>query len=84
MLPHKRLEIRPRRKDPFAPEIFPAVDEAVQDFHAKVGHADLIGIRKAKGKPHVHVLNFLDNAAHFSPDILRRLLHLQQKRFDLR
>ena len=47
-------------------------------------HSDLIGIRKAKGKADIHILPLFDNAPHFTADILRRFLRLQQQRFDFR
>ena len=47
----------------------------VQDFHAKVAHAYLIGIRKAKSEPHHIGSNFFFNAAKFIARVAGPFFH---------
>ena len=46
-----------------------------------MGHADLIGIGKAKGEPHVHLTLVLDDLAQLPADVAAGLLHLQEQFF---
>ena len=52
---HLRCHIRPRRIDPFAPDLRDLIETAAQDPHPEVGHADLIDVREAERDTHFHL-----------------------------
>ena len=78
LLPHYFLHIRPRCKYPFAPDAFHLVHHTIENPHSHIGHADLIGIREAKGNPHPDILQVLLHLAPFSAGIPGRLLNRQE------
>ena len=53
----------------------------IQNAHAQVGHADLIGIGKAEGQTDVHLLLVLDDLVIFPAGISGGLLHFRQYAF---
>ena len=81
-LAHGLLHIAPWRKDPLAPDALLSVHDVVQDPHADVRHADLVGVRKTEGDPYVDACLVLYYFVEFAPGIARRLLHRGQNPFE--
>ena len=75
---HDLLHVDPRGEHTLAPDIRTLVKQAVQDFDAQMGHADLIKVGKTKGKADIDVTLVLDNGAQLAADITAGLLHRQQ------
>ena len=73
-LPHFLFHVSPGSEDTLTPDPGHVVHNAVEDAHAKVGHADLIGVREAEGEAAVHLsLVLLDGlifAAHIAAGLL--------------
>ena len=80
---HLRLHVAPGGKDPLAPHAVHVVHDTVQDPHAQVGHADLVGVREAEGDPGVHRRLVLHHRVIFAAHIAGRLLHPRQDAFQL-
>ena len=75
---HLGLHIAPRGKDTLAPDPVHLVHHPVEDAHAQVRHADLIGVWKAEGEPTIHgAFVFLDGVV-FPAHITARLLYPRQ------
>ena len=83
MLPHDLFKIRPGSEHPFTPVIFSLIGQRVEDLHPQMAHADVIAVRKAERKPHIHLRFVFINAPGFAADIPGRLLHGQQVFFNL-
>ena len=72
---HLLIHVPPGGKDPLAPHKGQAVHGVVEDAHAQVRHADLIGIGKAEGQTQVHLALVLDDLIVFAAGIPGGLLH---------
>ena len=75
-LTHDLIQIHPRRKDTFTPDIFTFIEHVVEDHHAQIGHADLIDIRKAHGKTDVNFIFIFHYRIDFSPNITGSFVNL--------
>ena len=75
---HFLLHVAPGRKDALAPHALHLVHDAIKDPHAQIGHADLVGIRKAKGNAGIHLRLILDDCVIFAAHITGGLLHAGQ------
>ena len=73
LLPHYRVQIRPRRIDPLAPYIIPPVKHIIQYLDSQMGHANFIDVRKTHGKPDVHFRLILICRVYFIADVAGRL-----------
>ena len=71
---HGGFHVAPGGKDPLAPDPFHFVHHAVENPHAQVGHAKLVCVGKAKGNPHVHLLQGLDHLVVFPAGVAGWLL----------
>ena len=80
---HQFFHIDPRHTHALAQRPRMGVDDRIKNFHAKVRHGHLIGVREAEGEMHLCVLPRLDCGIHFAADITRRLLHLLDHFLDL-
>ena len=58
------------------------VDDMIQDFDAKMGHAHLIGIRKAKGKGDLGLIKGLADGIHFAARIARGFQNRVEQTFE--
>ena len=79
LLLQPRPEVHPGHKNTLAAHIGQRVDQAHQDLHAQVGHADLVRVRKAEGEVHLRLVPVPDLCIHFPARIPGRLFHLFQK-----
>ena len=52
---HLPVHIKPGSKHALAPHAVHVVHDAVQDPHAQVGHADLVGVREAEREADIHL-----------------------------
>ena len=75
---HSLLHVDPRRKDALAPDVIDAVHQRIKDLDTEVRHADLVRIRKAERKAHVHLLFIFHDRIELAADVAPRLLHLRQ------
>ena len=75
------LHVAPRGKHPLAPDAVHPVHDAVQDAHAQIGHADLVGVRKAEGDAGIHLRLVLQHGVIFAAYIACGLLHAGQDAF---
>ena len=82
-LAHLLLHVAPRGKDTLAPHAVHLIHDAIEDPHAQIGHADLVGIRKAEGDPGVHRPLIFDHRVILAAHIAGRLLHTGQDPFQL-
>ena len=78
MLAHFGLHIPPGVEDALAPDALHLVHDAVEDPHAHIGHADLIGIREAEGHIDPDGIRILLDLIEFAAGVARRLLHAGQ------
>lgn len=51
-------------------DIFPLVEDAVEDFLPQVGHAHLVQIRKGQGATQAHTARSLADRAFFNADVM--------------
>ena len=80
---HGILHITPRGKDALTPHALHAVHDRIEDAHAEIRHADLIGIRKAEGNAQLNAALVLHRLSIFPAHIARRLLYGGQNAFQL-
>src|SRR5699024_6423414 len=66
-------------ESPFAPPVFMSVEQFVQDLLPQKGHAHFIRIREAEGKPHIHLVLLLDDAAGLAARIAAGFLHMEKR-----
>ena len=72
---HLLLHVAPGGEHPLAPHALHVVHHAVEDPHAQVGHADLIGVREAEGNAGIHLGRVLLHGVVFPAHVAGRLLH---------
>ena len=72
---HFLLHVAPGGKHPLAPHAVHGVHDAIENAHAQVGHADLVGVGEAEGDAGVHVLFILDNRVILAAHVAGGLLH---------
>ena len=80
-LQHGLLHVDPRRKDALALDVIDAVHQRIKRIFLYRGaiYADLVRIRKAERKAHVHLLFIFSRPnVSFAADVAPRLLHLRQ------
>ena len=73
MLFHFLLHIHPRGVGALAPNIGMLVECPIEQAHAEIGHADLVGVGEAEGKASLDVGFILDDLTVFSARISARL-----------
>ena len=73
---HERLHVHPGGKHPLAPDVLPLVHQAVEDFHAQMGHPDFIGIGETKSKPGLYPGRVFPHGVELAAYIPARLLDL--------
>ena len=78
---HLLVHVAPRRVNALTPDIVEAVHGVIQDAHAEVRHAYLIGVRKAEREPDVDLRLVLDYLIIFAAGVARGLLHARQYAF---
>lgn len=78
---HLLLHVPPRGEHPLAPDAGHLVHHAVENPHAKVRHADLIGIGEAEGDAGIHLRKILHHRVILAAHIARGLLHAGQDAF---
>jgi hypothetical protein len=83
-LPHRLLHVRPDRVGPLGQHALALVEHFVQDHDALVGQPDLVGVRVHQGPADVAGVPVLDGRVELAADVLDRLLHTRQDRFELR
>ena len=72
---HLLLHVAPGGKHPLAPHALHVVHNAIENAHAQVGHADLIGVREAEGNAGIHLGRVLLHGVVFPAHVAGRLLH---------
>ena len=78
---HFLVHISPGGEGPLAPDEVKAVHGMVEDAHAEIGHADLIGVGETEGQPDIDLVLVLEDLPVFPAGIARRLLHPGQDAF---
>ncbi len=78
---HFLIHVPPGGVDPLAPQEGQAVHGVIQDAHAQVGHADLVGIREAEGQAQLNLLLVLDDLVILAAGVAGGLLHPRQDPF---
>ena len=78
MLPHGVLHVAPGGEDALAPDAGHIVHDLVEDSHADVRHADLVGVREAKSDTGVDLRKVLYRLIVFAAHVAGRLLHTGQ------
>ena len=76
LLLHQVHHVHPRHKRALAEHIRLLIHRGIENLHAQMGHADLVGIRKAERKMQLRAVPRLELRIHFPAGIARRLLHL--------
>ena len=76
--PHDLIQIHPGGIYPFTPHIFKLIEHVINDLNSQMGHTNLVYVRKAHGKPHVHPAFILHHRIDLASDIAGRLFHLKQ------
>ena len=82
LFPELFAHIAPGREASLAPDAVHAIKKAVEDLHAEVRHADLVGIREAEGDAHIDLLLILHDLIVLPADIARGSLHLSKQGVD--
>ena len=72
---HFVLHVGPGRVDPLAPDPVHLVQDAAEDPHAEIRHADLVAVREAERHPEIHRGQVLHHGAHFPTGVPSRLRH---------
>ena len=81
--PHLVRHVGVGHEQALAKGVLPLVDEIIQYFHAKVAHADFIGVGKAEAKGAAHAVPILAHGVHFPAGIARGALNRFQQLFQL-
>ena len=79
---HERGHVHPRRKHALAPSVLARVDGMIEDLHAQMRHADLIGIREKKRIAHIDRFRVFHDAPELAAHVTHRLFNALQKRVD--
>ena len=77
VFPHHFVQIRPRRIDPLAPYVLPAVKHIIQDLDTQMGHTNLIYIGKTHGKADIHLVFIFHHGIHLAADVAGRFFNIQ-------
>ena len=80
---HLLLHVAPWGEAALAPHAGHVVHHAVENAHAEVGHADLVGIGKTERNAGIDPCLVLHHGVIFTADIARRFLHARQNAFKL-
>ena len=75
------LHVAPRGEHTLAPDAGQVVHDAVENAHAQIGHADLVGVGEAEGDAGVHLVFVFQNGVVFSAHIAGGLLYAGQDAF---
>ena len=75
------LHVAPRGEHTLAPDAGQVVHDAVENAHAQIGHADLIGVGEAEGDAGVHLVFVFQNGVIFAAHIAGGLLYAGQDAF---
>ena len=78
VFPHGLFHVPPGGKDSLTPDPLHPVHDSVENPHANVGHADLVGIREAEGHPYPDIRQILLDFAPLAAGIAGGLLHRSQ------
>ena len=78
LLTHDLIQIHPRRIHSLAIYVIPLIEHIVKDLYAKMGHTDLIYIRKAHGKTNRYLVFVFTDAVQLVSNVARRLINLHQ------
>ena len=78
---HFLVHVAPRSEGALAPDEGQAVHRFIQDLHAQIRHADLIGVREAEGQAELHLVLVFDDLVILAAGIARWLLHARQDAF---
>ena len=79
---HSLLHVAQGGEDTLAPDAVHFVHDAVENAHAQVGHADLIGIRETEGDPDADVIQVFFYFIEFSAGVSGRFLHRGEDSLD--
>jgi len=78
--PHAVSHVGPGRKDAFAPDIRPLIEQMIEDAQGEIGHADFVSIGKTEGIAQERperlfgcLRHGLNNAVPFPTGVARRL-----------
>ena len=80
-LAHLLLHVAPGGEHALTPDAVHLVHDAVQDPHAQIGHADLVGVGEAEGDAGVHLRLVLQHGVIFAAHVAGGLLHPRQDAF---
>ena len=87
-LAHDPLHVGPHRVRALGEDPVALVEDFVEDLHALVGQADLVGVGVHQSPPHRRALGsavpVLDRGVQLAPDVLDRLLHGRKLRLQAR
>ena len=75
LLTHDLIQIHPRRIHSLAIYVIPLIEHIVKDLYAKMGHTDLIYIRKTHTETHIHLCRILFDHVDLISNISRRFFH---------
>ena len=75
---HDGVQVGPRRIYPLTVHIRHLIEHIVKDLDPQMGHADIIYVREAHGKPDIHTGRILTYRIDLPADITGWLLDTQQ------
>ena len=81
---HERLEIRPHGVRTLGERVVALVEDFVEDLHALVGHAHLVGVRVHERPVDGNGVPVLAHGVELAADVLDRLGHQGQQRLETR
>ena len=82
VLAHQRLEVGPHRIGAFDQHAVEFAEHLVQDLHALVGQADLVGVGVHQAPADVAGRPVFDERIQLAADVLDRLAHAHQQRLE--
>ena len=74
---HDLVKIGPGRINALTPDIVTLVEHIIKNLDAKMGHADLIDIRKTKSNADIHLLFVFHHRVYLIADIAGWFLDAQ-------
>ena len=75
---HDGVQVGPRRIYPLTVHIRHLIEHIVKDLDPQMGHADIIYVREAHGKPDIHFFRVFIYHVYLASDIAGGLLNTQK------
>ena len=82
VLAQQRFEVRPHRVGALGQRVVALVEHLVEDLHALVRQADLVGVRIHQRPPDRDLVPVLRARVQLAADVLDRLAHARQQRLE--